>query len=346
MTASEKSYIGFAKQTAKGTPNVTDAEYTYFLFTEGGIGPDNQFLPLDQEVGGGAMARSVVKTGVVSSGVFTAIPRPTMIGNILTGLIGKDTITGTGPSYTHTIEHDTSEFDAPWYSFRSAPGDIWGETFQDIRMQALTLNWKAADYVRAQLAVIGGLPVPNVTKTAWAPATYIDNGPQFIAPVSTIEIPDGTSAKCLRGTFSAGLQIPLEEQWIVGSYYPDDFAINQRTYVFNLTVKIDDKVLYNKSMYDPDDGALWAVEMFKEADLGFEFVSDVEADTAVPFSLRIDANAQTQASGDANVYWTAQPIGLRAGRQVTLNMTGIFVRGPSAHEPISITLVNTDTPGY
>ena len=346
MTASENSWVGFALQVAKGTINATDAEFDFFLFNEGGIGPDSQFLPLDQEVGGGAMLRSVVKTGVVTSGVFSFIPRPSTLSKMFTGLLGADAITGTGPSYTHTITHATDEFSAPFYTWRANAGLIQGETFQDVRMASLSLQWKAADYLRAQLALTGGVPVSKVSTAAWSPATYIDNGPQFIAPVSKIEIPDGTSAKCLRGSFAAGLLIPLDEQWVVGSYYPDGFDINQRTYAFNLTVKMEDATLYNKCMYDPADGGAWAAEMFREANLDFQFDSDTEADTGVPYSIRIDANAQTQASGDANVYWTGQPIGLRAGRQVTLNMTGLFVRGPSGQEPITITSINTDAAEY
>lgn len=347
MTASEKSVAGFAKQVAKGTINVTDAEFLYLLYTEGGIGPDNQFLPLDQEVGGGAMARSVVKTGVVTSGVFNLIPRPSTLARAFDGLIGEDTISGTGPSYTHTIEHDDAdEFAAPYFTFRSAPGNMWGETFQDCRFASIMLQWRAADYLRAQMAVMGGEPVPGVTMTTWLPSTYVDNGPQFIAPISKIELPDGTSAKCIRGTFAGGLVIPLEEQWIVGSYYPDDFSINQRSYIFNLTLKVEDDVLYEKCMYDKDAGGNWAANMFAEANLDFEFTSDVEADTGIPYTININANAQTAASGDANVYWTAQPIGLRSGRQVLLNLTGMFVRGPSGQEPITITATNTDAVAY
>lgn len=55
MTAAENSVLGFAKQTAKGTPNVTDAEFKYLLFTQSAMGVNNLSIPLDPEVGGGAM---------------------------------------------------------------------------------------------------------------------------------------------------------------------------------------------------------------------------------------------------------------------------------------------------
>jgi len=37
----------------------------------------------------------------------------------------------------------------------------------------------------------------------------------------------------LSGAMTFGMQIPLDEQWITGSYYPDDFDINNRA--FSLT---------------------------------------------------------------------------------------------------------------
>src|SRR5512134_3271477 len=88
MTASENSFVGLAKQTAKGTPNVTDNAFDYFLFCEGGIGPQNVVIPLDQEVGGGALLRGMAKVGVTASGAFNMIPRPNTLGNFLYGAFG------------------------------------------------------------------------------------------------------------------------------------------------------------------------------------------------------------------------------------------------------------------
>ena len=43
MTASEKSFLGLAEQTAQGTPNTTDAEFNYILYTQGGGAVNNVF---------------------------------------------------------------------------------------------------------------------------------------------------------------------------------------------------------------------------------------------------------------------------------------------------------------
>jgi len=348
MTASEKSIWGLAKQAGKGTPNVTDAEFSYMLFTEGVASPQNLNLPLDQEIGGGAMLRSVIKAGVTSLSQLTFIPRPTIIGKFLHGVLGKAAV-GTaqpGGSYKHTFTQDTDQFSAPFFTIRSSPGGIWGEQFQDMRVAALGFNWKAADYLRATVGFVGGLPTPNVSMTAWAPATYLDGGPQFLATLGTVEIPEATAVKCLRGSITIGLDIPMDEQWIVGSYSPDDFAINSRAAVVSLLLKIDAASLYNKMMYDPAAGNAWLAELMHEGNIHLSFLSDHDAGTDEPYSIQFKGN--THSDADANIAWTISPIGLRAGRQVTAVVTGTFLASSAspAHEPITVELVNKLATAY
>ena len=68
--------------------------------------------------------------------------------------------------------------------------------------------------------------------------------------------------------------------------------------------------------------------------------SNVLADVGKPYSLTIAANGQT--GDNANVIWTAAPVGMRAGRQIVLNVTGIFTATQTG-VPITATLVNTTT---
>src|SRR5512143_1570708 len=113
MTASESSVVGLAKQTAKGTPNVTDADFTYFLFTAGAGGPQNLTIPLDQEVGGGALLRNMVKVGVTSGGQYQMIPRVDSIGHFLAAALGDATVVPTATDYyTHTFKLGADQFSA------------------------------------------------------------------------------------------------------------------------------------------------------------------------------------------------------------------------------------------
>jgi hypothetical protein len=351
MTASENSFVGLAKQNAKsddgGFSAPLDADFDYFLFTQGGIAPNNRYLPLDQEVGGGALLRGLTKVGVVSAGAFEFIPRPLTLGWFLLGALGNAgaaTLAGATSAYTHAFTLGADQFAAPYFSFRSAPGNLWGEEFRDVRIANLALTWKAADYLRASMSLMGGTPTPDVDTSGWNALSAVDGGPQFLAPITTIELPTGTAVKVLGGSVVMGLAIPLDEQWITGSYEPDDFDINSRSFTISLNVKVDDKALYEKMMYDPAQGGAWAAEVFREANFTLEFLSDQEAETGYPFGLSIEANGQ---SGDsANVIWSATPAGMAAGKQVTMNLTGTFVADPLAGDPITATLTNTKATDY
>lgn len=337
MTAAEGSYLGLAKQTAKGTPNTTDAEFKYFLFNEGSFGVNTQNLPLDPEVGGGALLRDVNKVGVMSGGALTFIPRPSTLGNLLLGVLPDVVTVDNTTYYTHTFTLGTDHFTAPYYTMRNAPGNLWGEQMQDSRVASLALAWRGSNFLRGQVGLMGGLPA-KVATAAWDPLTYLDTGPQFLTPLSKIEVPDATALKVLSGSFAAANNIPLDEQWVVGSYQPDGFDITGKSFVLSLVVKVDDADLYTKINYDPAGGSAWVADIFKEANLDIQFVSNVEVDTGVPYSVAINANGQT--GDNANVAWTAQPIPVRSQRNLMMQVTGTFLASPTADTPVTVTLIN------
>lgn len=342
MSAAENSVVGLAKQTAYDTENSTDADFRYLLFRDGAFGPNNITITLPPEVGGGAMQRGVVKVGVNSGGNLNLIPRPASLGEFLMGLCGVDTYTADTPS-SGWNEHvfglsSSDEFSAPYYTWRHSPGGLWGEKFINGRVVALTLDWAGANFLTGTLGVLGGLPTTQVSMAAWAPATYLDDGPQFLAPVSDIELPTSTDLKVLTGSFIATNLIPLDEQYIVGSYVPDGLDIVHRTFALTMAVKIANATLYDQMMYDPASGSAWVAQMYREADFKFDFISD-----SATYKLTIAANGQTEASGEANVYWSAAPIPLRAQRQVVMQVTGVFTATTHANGPINITLINQET---
>src|SRR5512141_2678377 len=127
MTASEGSYIGLARQTGKGAPNVTDADFSYLLVRESGLGVLPSYLPTDPEVGGGALLRNVVKVGVMSGGRMSIIPRPRTLGNHFHGVTGAVNSTDNADgSYKHDFTL-SNQFASPWFTLRNAPGALYGE---------------------------------------------------------------------------------------------------------------------------------------------------------------------------------------------------------------------------
>lgn len=431
MTAAEGTFLGLAKQTAFGTPNVTDADFKYLLFSEGSVSPNNITLPLDPEVGGGALLRNVVKVGVNSSGALRFIPRPETMGHFLYGVTGSVqstqnanlngitgpvpltgsaqpgyylgihqpdaatvifiqgsaalmagdvvihgnvagvadsetlTLSGTakvtgvklfetvtsidfpaetnagdevsvgydGGYYTHVFKLPTDQFAAPFWTVRYAPGNMWGEQFQDVRLNMLALEFAGANFVRSTGSMMGGLPKRITDMSAWGALAKVDGGPQFLAPYGRIEVPDGTLVNVLSGSFAAVSQIPLDEQYIVGQFTPQGLDIVSRAFMLTLNVKISDETLYRRAMYDPADGANWAAAIFREANIDLGFRSDVGQ-----YEFKVQANGNSGA--DANVVWSAAPLGVRAQRQVVMQLTGTFIASPDASDPIVLTLIN------
>jgi len=339
MTAAEKSFIGLARQSVKNTPITDDAAFTYMLFTQGSLAPAPVTLPLDPEIGGGALLRDVIKAGIVSGGRLSFIPRPKTLGFAFLGATGSvATIDNLDGSYTHTFKLSSDQFSAPYWTGRQDTGGLMGEQLQDLRMNSLTLAWRGARFVTGQLGLVGGLPAPVAT-TTWDALSKVDSGPQFIAPLGSIELPTGTAFKVVGGSFISTMAIPLDEQWIVGSYSPDDFQITQRAFALQMAVKIDSGDLYKQMMYDPQGGSAWVAEVMREADFLLKFDRPIEAASGVPHSFSITANGESGAN--ANVTWTAQPIPLNAGRQIIMSITGTFLADPLAGDPISLSLTNT-----
>ena len=283
------------------------------------------------------MVRSMVKTGVFGGGGVEFIPRPDTIAMLLTGLLGKDTVSGAGPSYTHSITfNDADGFDVPYYTVVHAPGGMWADQLEDCRVSALGFTWRAANFLRATMGVSGGNPTKVSVPTGVSP----DSGPQFLTVESEIEVPTATPLKVLSGSFVGGNAIPLDEQWIVGSYSPDAFDVVTRAFSISLVVKLTDGNLYSKMMYDPAGGSAWVADLFKEADINITFKSNEEVDTGVPYSIKIKGDAATD-----NIIWSADPVGVRAGRNVLMNMTGVFLASDTS-SPVTVEVVNDVATSY
>jgi hypothetical protein len=126
---------------------------------------------------------------------------------------------------------------------------------------------------------------------------------------------------------------------------PDDFDIVSRAYVIQLTLKIANATLYNKLTYDGDmSGAVWAADLMRESAIKLEFLTSqkIVGATSQQNKLTITGNGTAAQSG--NIVWTCSPLGLRAGQQVLLNATGVFLA--DATQTIKISLMNGHTALY
>lgn len=347
MPSGDRSAFGLARQIAgKGTPITTDNLFDYILYTDGAPSPQTITQPLDREVGAGALLRDQVKVGVLSGAQAQFIPRPHTLAELLYAQLGNISSVGADASgdmvddnWTHTITLPADQFDQPYYTLRSMPGGMWGEQYQDNRLAQLALQWEGADYLRGAMAFQGGLP-KKVSKDTWAVDTYLDEGPQFLTPLATIELPTGSPAKVRQGAITFGSSIPLDDQWIVGSYSPDAQDVISRGIGITMVVKVEDDTLYNKMAYDPASGNDWAADIFREADINLNFKSDVDIVSGYATPYELDINANGVSDDTANVVWSVQPIRIQAGRLVTMVVSGVFLADKNAATPISVDVRN------
>ena len=94
MTSADASVFGIAKQTAKGTPNTTDAEFELHpVHGWNALRPQNVNRPLDREVGGDALPRGTAKVGVMSGAEMQFIPRPHTLGKLFYAWFGQEDVT-------------------------------------------------------------------------------------------------------------------------------------------------------------------------------------------------------------------------------------------------------------
>jgi hypothetical protein len=346
MASGLNSYLGFALQTAKDTEATSG--FKYVPFREGQVSPNNIIIPLDMESGGGSLVRGVKKVGVSGGGMVSIIPRPDSLGLFLYGVLGTKAVAGDGAStpYTHTftmVPGGAGEFGTPYFTVRSTPGSLWGEVVVNNRLTGLSLEFRAPDFVRGTLAWLGTTP-KMASPAAWNPAAALDVTPPFITPVGQLAI-DTVEYPVLAGALTTALAIPMDQQYTVGNYYPDDVDVVSRAVMINMTVKVANDTLYRKLQYDPQAGDDWAAETFQSGafTLNFQTPENIPGVTpAAPYSIDIQGNGQDAASGDGNLVWTAAPIGSRPGQQIVMNVTGTFIADPrgGANIPVTVELQN------
>ena len=186
---------------------------------------------------------------------------------LLLGILDKDTVTHdvANSTYSHKFTHNTDEFDAPWFTGRQAPGQLWGEIYPDMRMSPAWFSlWRAARFVEAEAAFVGaGVPSKAAALTGWSPADLPGWRPAVPGPLGTIELPTSTAAAVTSGALAMSLTQPVDDKMIVGSYSPATLDIVRRTYVLSLVLRIEDGTLYNKMQLDPAGGTAWVAKLMR-----------------------------------------------------------------------------------
>lgn len=150
-----QAWVMAARQSAKGTPATVAAGTTHKMpFSGGNLSPVRETDVLSETDN----ARDRGEPYVVTSGVEGSpevYVRDESIGLLLLGVLGTDTVTGTGPNYTHTV---TPANTLPYMTFwRNISGTLY-ERYTDCMVSSLTISAEAGAPLTAAVGIQGITP--------------------------------------------------------------------------------------------------------------------------------------------------------------------------------------------
>lgn len=129
----DRNYLGFAKQTAKGSAAAPTVFIPYAGAVDAGHGLDGDDV---REAGSGFYVGRTRKTKHDPTGTFEMAGRPSTLGKMSAWFLGADTISGAGP-YTHALTPAASN---TWVTAERCLQDELIERFVDAQLKKLTLS--------------------------------------------------------------------------------------------------------------------------------------------------------------------------------------------------------------
>jgi hypothetical protein len=226
--------------------------------------------------------------------------------------------------------------------------DRLGEIGKDCMVVAATFNFPQSGPLSVDLDFVGRewSLTDGTTAEGWTASTpeVYDTVPQvmsgggFNTPDATILAGATIPAIDARITFVNGVTSPGEE-FIIGSYWPDDFAVRQRAMVVEYTYKWADPELCRLIL----TGAISGNDLFEQCITFTDFRARVEAPCDInPGTLDHPQALEIHA---AKVYWQSEPVVLAGDDIVTMRVIGQVVE-PAAGDYFNILLGNTNATGY
>jgi len=219
------SYLGLSKQTAKGAGATSPATFGF------GVTSGKVFdVPLtqdyeDQTLAGGASDRfspAVNRTEANPAVVFQTRAWKASVGAFLLGVLGADSVAGTGP-YTHTI---TPAQTLPyWTIFAKYGAGGENEKLVDCIIDEVTIGWDERKPLTVDASILGITPTTHTTTFT---ATNDDTVQPYFLPVGgtlTLDTGSNTPAAAQVKGFSckisnSSVPIPLSKAILPDDIFP------------------------------------------------------------------------------------------------------------------------------
>ncbi len=314
---------------------------------------------IQQEVAPPEISGPNIPTGAYKSGTFYAgrmAIQPRLEGDfgwLLLGSTGQ-VATAAHPTQTGVIQHVFTYADnlatfIPFMGFRRIiPGkdplltDDEGEIGIDCLISAVTFDFPQVGPLGVTFDVVGREwtldDAPDLWTWADVPESY-DSVPMVMK---------GTGITLPNWTPGGGTQLPItgarvtlannttspQEERIIGSYNPDDFAVRQRSMIVEMTYKWENPDLC-RLIANGNVGNLFAACIdFTDFHLTVETPCDINPGTVdYPWALEFDA---------PNMFWQMQPVQLMGDDIIMLQIVGTAIEPASGlpQDYMSITLNN------
>lgn len=248
--------LGFGVQPEKGT--LPDTWYRHKALNLG-FGPITPKASAPQEIGGTPNPTGSYKTGAWYGGGFSILPRlEGDFGWLLLGLTGYVASSPNGTTgFTHLFgQSPNSATFIPWMGFRRfSPGpdqlNDLGDIGLDCVINAMTLNIPQVGPVSADFQLTGRVPKLDDEAHLWTWADVYEtfesvpmsmNGhfklPEFV-PLAGLSVPAvGATVTIANNTTD------VDEERVIGSYHPEDFATRTRVMQVEFTHKVNNYDLY------------------------------------------------------------------------------------------------------
>ena len=235
------SKAGLSKQSVQGT---SAAAATFAYGVDGGsvfkLDLTEQEIPLtwsNRDILG--FDRSGVKPGQDTGTVAT----PSLLGLLLLGILGADTVTGSSAPYTHTI---TPTNILPYLTAWGLLGSADFFSIVDCKVTSLELSWEAAGKVELKISLAGITP-------AFLASSYTETNQELLATIGYMTAGGGTftvegaGANVTGGSikFDAHIDQPIGAATVV----PLDVVEGKLETTWSLKIVPTDTSLFRKVYY-------------------------------------------------------------------------------------------------
>lgn len=310
-------------QTARGI--AATATYNPMKANMVNVGGQQLTTNVGQLVGGNFMPGDSVKTAAFSGGsLVMPPPLDDYIGWLLYAFAGSASSVDNGDgTYTHYFPEGADSTAPTKYltGRRSVPGAaVMYEQMIDLVPARMMFGFTPGEFTTLRSDLIGRTP-SNPDGGAWSFTGAKGQSSIPIGCSGTFELPDGTAVET-----SSAVQLDLQniipniqDVLTLGSYYPFDFPVLGRNITVSFQHLWETKTLYESMYYT---GGSWNLDLYN-TDLDFEVESNGYITGALPYKLKFYGQ---------NVQWQCQPLELRGGDLVRLQMVGTVAAADSGHD--------------